>query len=80
MNTKLTSLEHRAAAAEQLVDSARERWRLQHALLEELRIEKTELAKSLDLIKQREIELRRDRTELQPVSYTHLTLPTIYSV
>ena len=59
MNTKLASLEHRAAAAEQLVDSARERRRLQHTLLEELRIEKTEIAKSLDLIRQREIELRR---------------------
>ena len=94
MNTKLTSLENRAAAADQLVESACERRRLQHALLEELRVEKTEIAKSLDLVRQREIELRRRRDgfttlhknssrlllqaeqSVQPVSYTHLTLPT----
>ena len=86
MNTKLSSLEQRATAAEQLAESARERRRLQHKLLEELRVEKADLAKSLDLVKQREIELRRRRDSFttlhgnssrllhaaEPVSYTHL--------
>ena len=58
-NTKLASLENKAAAADRLVESACERRRLQHDLLEQLRIEKTDIAKSLDLVRQREIELRR---------------------
>ena len=60
-NTKLASLENKAAAADRLVESACERRRLQHDLLEELRIEKTDIEKSLDLVRQREIELRRRR-------------------
>ena len=37
-------------------------------------------ASSKETKKQRELELQAEVQRLTPVSYTHLTLPTIYSV
>ena len=64
MTTRLSALEKRVTAAEQLAESSRERRRIQIALLDELRVEKGELKQSLDLVRQREIELRRRRDGL----------------
>ena len=64
MTTKLAALEKRVTAAEQLAQSSLERRRIQIALLDELRVEKGELEQTLDLVRQREIELRRKRDGL----------------
>ena len=64
MTTKLSALEQRVTAAEQLVHSSLERRKIQIALLDELRVEKGELEQGLDLVRQREIELRRRRDGL----------------
>ena len=64
MTTKLSALEQRVTAAEQLAHSSLERRKIQIALLDELRVEKGEIQEGLDLVRQREIELRRRRDGL----------------